>query len=221
VCSSSDEQREKRHSTAASQARNGTPLAGQDIRASFPRRPVIDLLINFYLQEINWLYEIIHPPSFLERYDTWWSKTEYINYDDIQFGILILRICCNSILFLPHAKYPTNNLIDIPLDLLAQRCHDAADRLDHFHPWKSSYLRVQQLFQKAIYEKGRARVKESWFLLNDAISIAQDLALHSEKISAEFTSVDMEMRRRLFWSLYVWDKFVSLHLSSQYNSSAN
>jgi hypothetical protein len=172
-----------------------------------PGRQIVDFLINHFLHEVNWIYETIHPPTFLERYSSWWLQPNYFGEEDIQFAVLILRLCACSLQFLPNSRYETENMFDISSDSLISSCHMTACKLDTFLPKPKSLLRLQQQFFHIHYLKNSSNIGECWNVLRDTISIAQDISLHKEV--REASEFDMEMRRRVFWNLYVWDRFMS------------
>jgi hypothetical protein len=57
----------------------------------------------------------------------------------------------------------------------------------------------------------------AWLYSGMAFRIAIDLGIHlpSEKLGGyvrKFSAEDIEIRKRLFWSCYTWDKAISLYL---------
>lgn len=61
-------------------------------------------------------------------------------------------------------------------------------------------------------------MKESWDVLSDAIHEAHELGLHLDLRKASGRSTieyDVEMGKRTFWNLWLWDKYVSSSLSPQ------
>jgi hypothetical protein len=166
---------------------------------------VVDFLIQHFLAEVNWLYEEIYPPTFLERYNSWWSLLAY-NNDSIQFGILILRLCVNSVQFLPHPSYPTDGLSQEPLDTLEARCNTAALELDKYQPRKPSLLRVQQLLIYIPTLSNAGKSEETYEALRDDLKEAQDINLFLEDKWYGLSEFEKEARRKTFWNLYVWDR---------------
>jgi hypothetical protein len=72
--------------------------------SQLPTRETVDFLVQYFLEEVNWLYEMIYPLTFLERYNAWWSQESYHGVDDVQFGVWILRLCVNSLQYVISSK---------------------------------------------------------------------------------------------------------------------
>lgn len=179
---------------------------GNDIAKHLPKRLVTDFLIQFFIQEVNWMYEMIYPAAFFEKYYLWWSQPNHYTDDDVQFGLLILRLCLNSLQALPHRNHPTDGVIDAPLAALERGLHAEACKLDICRPRVSSITRVQQLFFHVCYLKNNAEIKDSWFVLSDAVKEAHELGLHLDDTTANSNEFELEIRRRVFWNLYIWDR---------------
>ncbi|KAE9364628.1 hypothetical protein N431DRAFT_388872 [Stipitochalara longipes BDJ] len=173
----------------------------------FPSRKTVDFLIQHFLAQVNWLYEEIYAQTFLERYNSWWSQQDYHGEEDVQFGVLILRICVNSLEFLPHPKWPTQGVLDVPCDVLESRCNAAACKLDSYQPRKSSLIRVQQLVLYITTLINAGNTKDSHAMLAETVKEAQEINLTLEEKWEPMSEFDKETRRKAFWNLYVWDRF--------------
>ena len=199
-----------------SSAKAGTLTHGADnIKAKiklFPTRSVLNSLVQNFFKEINWIYEMVHPPKFLTRYETWWKGFPGSCTDDFEFAILILRLCAYSAQFLPSRTYTADTVDGIALNTIREHCHSLAnDLLAIYEPTleQQSPCSVQSLFFAACYSKNQGRMKEAWFQLGSAIRLAQDLGMHLEPSgpsTAHLNDLEKEMRRRIFWNLYIWDR---------------
>lgn len=45
----------------------------QRLSSVMPSRPQCDLLVNFYLEHVNWIFQTIHEPSFRREYGQFWE----------------------------------------------------------------------------------------------------------------------------------------------------
>lgn len=174
---------------------------------------MVDFLVQHFLAEVNWLYEEIYPQTFLEIYNSWWSQPNYYGEEDIQFGVLILRICVNSLEFLPHPKWPTHSVLDIEPDALESRCNAVACKLDGYQPRTPSLLRVQQLvlYVATLFNAGNA--KDSHAMLAETVKEAQEINLSLEEKWEPMSEFDKEIWRKAFWNVYVWDRYVELPIT--------
>ncbi|EEH33528.2 hypothetical protein PAAG_04578 [Paracoccidioides lutzii Pb01] len=174
----------------------------------FPDRHVVDFLIQYFLQEVNWIYEMIYPPTFMERYTSWWLQPAYQESDDIQFGILILRLCACSIQLLPHPNYPHEGTFQCSLRELETRCKSSANILDTFRPRNMSLTRIQHMFYHAAFLANESNLRENWIILSDIVKEAHMLELHLENPKVKVTEFEMEMRKRIFGTIHMWDKLM-------------
>lgn len=181
-----------------------------------PERSVTDILIQHFLKEANWIYEMIYPTTFLERYNQWWSQP-CRTLEDLEFAALLLRLCSYSAQFLPSKTYTAATIVGMTLSAIREQCDAAATKLTRSPSFKgpSSILRVHQFFFAACYLKNEGRMKESWDLLSEAIREAHDLGLHLDQPKTDgqlISEYDLEMGKRTYWNLWLWDKFMSIVL---------
>ncbi|KAH6689399.1 putative Zn(II)2Cys6 transcription factor [Leptodontidium sp. MPI-SDFR-AT-0119] len=100
------------------------------------------------------------------------------------------------------------------LNALAQKAqHSLALRLTS----ASSISIVQALLQQSARDFAFGNSSQAWLYSGMAFRIAIDLGIHlpSEKLYGYVRSLaaeDIEIRKRLFWSCYTWDKAISLYL---------
>lgn len=149
---------------------------------------------------------MIYPATFLEIYNSWWPQLTHDTDDDIQFGLLILWLCLNGLQAIPHPKQPAHGIICTPLGVLENELYINAQKFDFRRPRVPSLVRVQQLFFHTCYLKNSGEIKESWFVLDAAVREAHELGLHLEDPGIQLNDFEKEIRRRTFWSLYVWDR---------------
>lgn len=189
------------------------PVIPAHLRARFPSRPVADFLIDMFIREINRIYELIHPSSFMPRYNSWWKDfTSSCDVDDesMDFGLLILRLCVLSLQCLPHPNYPTVGLLNVHPRALKRQLYTLANSLEQpqylARNRKRSLASIQHQYYHICYLKNNAQIRECWFLLSQTVNDAHAIGIHLEKPVDPVDGLEMELRRRTFWSLYIWDK---------------
>jgi hypothetical protein len=71
---------------------------------------------------------------------------------------------------------------------------------------------VQALLQLSARDLAYGRISQAWLYSGMAFRMVSDLGLHhsTSKIVGlgQLNPEDLEIRRRLFWSCYFWDKYV-------------
>ncbi|KAL8778500.1 MAG: hypothetical protein Q9213_007391 [Squamulea squamosa] len=188
-----------------------------ELLLKIPHRTVTDVLIQHFFTEANWIYEMVDLTTFLERYDDWWSHP-CRNVQDVEFAALLLRLCSYTAQFLPSQNYTADTILGASLSTIRQECDTIANALASTQFVKSSstsIVRIHQLFFRACYLKNEGDMKGSWDVLSEAIREAQELGLHLDlrKGQGKFTSeYDVEMGKRTYWNLWLWDKFMSIIL---------
>ncbi|KIW80586.1 hypothetical protein Z517_07202 [Fonsecaea pedrosoi CBS 271.37] len=81
----------------------------------------------------------------------------------------------------------------------------------------SSIPTIQALLQQSAREVVFGRSSQAWTFSGVAFRMALDMGIHlpSDKLQTfvkSLTAEDIEIRKRLFWSCYTWDKILSLYL---------
>jgi hypothetical protein len=81
---------------------------------------------------------------------------------------------------------------------------------------------IQALLQQSARDVACGRSSSAWLYSGMAFRMAIDLGLHVspdklQQYSTSLSSEEIEIRKRLFWSLYAWDKHISLYLGRMPN----
>lgn len=70
------------------------------LRSALPSRSMCDLMVNYYLDHINWMFQITHVPSFRRQYEDFWEAKAGQEMD-FMFAALLFTIISVSALFIP------------------------------------------------------------------------------------------------------------------------
>lgn len=180
------------------------------IQQLMPKKTVIDDLITTFFRQINRIYEMIYEPVFMQQYNDWFAQYDQSIISDIDFALLILRLCSLSAQISPYCRNSDKRNTSFCLNSarrLERKLYHLATDFESQRPRKYSILTVQHIFFHVCYLKNKSQIKDSWLLLADAIKIAHEIGLHLEKgPDSGFSELDRELRRRTFWNLYVWDR---------------
>ena len=75
---------------------------------------------------------------------------------------------------------------------------------------------VQALLQLSARDLAYGSISQAWLYSGMAFRMVTDLGLHHSTakivLLGHLSAEDLEIRRRLFWSCYFWDKAISLYL---------
>jgi hypothetical protein len=89
---------------------------------------------------------------------------------------------------------------------LTERFSDAAEELSRsFEASRTSIERVQEQFLKGAWLKSESKIVESWHALSRTIREAQELGIDKDAGIEDLCEFDIEIRRRLWTLLYIWD----------------
>ncbi|GKZ18248.1 hypothetical protein AbraIFM66951_000421 [Aspergillus brasiliensis] len=190
---------------------------------TIPPKPYTDILVQYFLSEMNDQYYCLYPPTFSHDYATWWSGKANGQSLTPAFTALLLHVCACAILYLDvETRQQLESDLGENYTSLSEQYHHAAKQLSNtIGPGKGGLTQVQQLFLGAIWYKTEALFVESWHALGSAIHEAQELGMHRSSSKAKVSEFEREMRRRIWCLLYTWDWQISLLLSRPFiiNSS--
>lgn len=89
---------------------------------------------------------------------------------------------------------------------LTERFSAAAEELSRgFDASRTSIERVQEQFLKGAWLKSESKIVESWHALSRTIREAQELGIDKDAGIEDFCEFDIEIRRRIWTLLYIWD----------------
>ncbi|KAI5919056.1 hypothetical protein F4810DRAFT_689423 [Camillea tinctor] len=180
-----------------------------------PHRKVIDFLIEYFVSDLDWMKQIIHPPSFLTRYQRWWTKDRPISVADFEFAVLIARVCSYTTQFLPSPFHTVDNICGLPLIDIRNTCSDIGDKLAEAClsvDWKGSVVRVQHILFAALKFSCEGRTDKFWEGLAFASREAQKAGIHTDTGMNGSDELEKEVQRRTLYSLYVLDSHLSRQL---------
>ena len=181
------------------------------------KRPAITIADFLTVLRID---QLIYPPRFLAQYQRWWSLERPMSVVDIEFAVLLLRICSYASQFLPSPTHTIDRIRGMLLADIHNACDDIATnlsvtcaRLDA----RGSLLRVQHLAYDALISSCEGRISASWETLSCTIRVAQRVGIHSGTVTwmHGIDEIEREMRRRTFCNLYIWDRYEDWHRESR------
>ena len=160
---------------------------------------------------------LVHPPRFLARYRSWWALERVTLVVEVDFAVLLLRICSYASQFLPSPSYTLDRVRGVLLSDIRSACDEVADSLAAISSavdGRGSLVRVQHLVFFGLRCQMEGRGDAFWDALSRAIRIAQSVGIHSEAANARpgVDEIEKEMGRRTFCNLYVLDSLLSRQL---------
>ncbi|KAG8158489.1 hypothetical protein KVR01_011611 [Diaporthe batatas] len=179
-------------------------------------RPVIDVLVRYFVAEVNWIDQLLHPPWFLSQYQKWWNL-DTLSLASVEFAILFLRVCCYASLFLPSPSHTIDSVKGVSVVNIRRSCEDVIKALlpicRQLDP-RGSLVRVQYIAFAGLASISVGPMDAFWEHVSCASRVAQQIGLHldSSLWPESMDGIEKEMRRRMFCNLYVWDSCLSKRL---------
>ena len=161
--------------------------------------------------------QLVHPPWFLARYQRWWALERVTLVVEVDFAVLILRICSYALQFLPSPSYTLDKIRGVLLSDICNTCDETAESLaaiSSAFDGRGSLIRVQHFAFFGLRCQMEGRRDALWDALSRAIRVAQSVGIHNEAAKARpgVDEMEKEMGRRTFCNLYIWDSHLSRQL---------
>lgn len=155
-----------------------------------PPRNVADRLLNQYYATMHSNLPIIHWPSFLQQFEAVYNRRRHLDSASSDWIALLFAVfACGTL-------HPTMQNGQEYLEI----SRGLSD------PWTDDYTldHARSTLLASIYLTETNRKSAAWTWLGSCIRISQDIGLHHEL--GPWSEVEGEMRRRVWWSIYVWDR---------------
>ncbi|KAF4241329.1 hypothetical protein CNMCM6805_002429 [Aspergillus fumigatiaffinis] len=180
----------------------GQPQANVNVLALHPEQAQIFRLWQTYLENVNPLLKVTHTPTLQPR-----IVDAVSDLGDIHptLEALMFSIYCIAVMSLTDEECH-RLLKSSKEDLLARYRLGCRQVLIKCRPWQFTNvdgLTAVYLYLVSVSPQTDPRSLSS--MLAAALRIAQRMGLHNESTYTRYTAVEAEMRRRLWWSLVIFD----------------
>ncbi|KAK9492068.1 fungal-specific transcription factor domain-containing protein [Lipomyces doorenjongii] len=171
-----------------------------------PPRPYVELMVKIFFSDANF-YQTLNESAFWDSLRQWWELPDRAG--SIAMPMLTFRLMSIAIQFVPMEHLATLRQIDHSLETLSKDYSQAASELAELLP--DCIDRVLEGLLRGVWLKYESRMKESWYCLATVVRMAQEIKLHIEEPNSAL-SYERERRRRLWWTIYHWDRCMGLLL---------
>lgn len=170
---------------------------------SLPPKHVADRLMSLYHGSVHLYAPHMHWPTFVQEYEEVYRAGSFQNCRRIWISLFHAVLACGTLIDPPtntNEESEGARLLEI-----AMKSNDIwSDELTLDH------VRISLLC--SIYFMETNLRSPGWVWLGAAVRAAQDLGLHIDQ--GNYSPMDAEIRRRTWWSVYAWDRFVVAFVSS-------
>lgn len=162
---------------------------------NLPPKHVADLLLRQYHSSVHQITPVLHWPSFSHEYETLY-RNGALQAVPPAWGSLLFSVFACGVL------HPAESS-DMHLD--QGKVYLEASRM-LINPWTDDFTldHARAALLTSIFLTEMNMKSAAWVWLGSALRIAQDLGLHFE--IGTWCAIEGEMRRRVWWSIYIWDR---------------
>ncbi|KAM0263351.1 hypothetical protein ACHAQJ_001207 [Trichoderma viride] len=200
-----------------------------------PSRAYVDTLTVVFFEEFGWQYSLIDQNIFADQLAAFYgaSYDSAVNGQSLQpelfsFPSLLFQVLALALQFLPlsYERLLGDLCLGSSIDYLAEKFSATGVALSALlEKDRENLVSVQASFHRVCWLKNCGRVTESWHALGQAIMDAKEIGLHREDGKVEVDDAEtactrlwtIEMRRRVWLNLYLWDSEMSMVLGKPMN----
>lgn len=177
------------------------PIACQPhfLHPSFPLPEVHvgEALLSSYYQAIHNTIPILHWPQFVQAYDSIKHKKDTEGIAPEWGSVLFAVFACGIL-------YNTDPNIRMLYPLNGKEYINVSRQLTDLFNDEFSIEHVQSALLTSVFLCELNCKSAGWTWLGVTVRIAQDIGLHRD--SGPWPVVEGEMRRRVWWGIYAWDR---------------
>lgn len=173
---------------------------------TLPPMDVMRTLLEEYFDAVHWFSLVIYEPRFRTRFQ---SIEDGLAYPSQKTFLVLLSVVLGMGAWYRSHKggvdlyHPDEDWRAWGLSLITGAGSQLTDLMDH-----SSVASVQTCILLGSYYVYHGKPNLSFALLGATIKTAQAIGLHREPARGEFE--DIEERKRVWWTIYTWDRFASV-----------
>ncbi|KAH1450630.1 hypothetical protein KXX58_004774 [Aspergillus fumigatus] len=164
-----------------------------------PPKDVANHLLAQYYSCIHCVLPIIHWPSFMVEYENVYRNGSLVGVPREWAAVLFGVFACGSLHTLDRNREEEGK------EFIKTSCGVIDVWQDNFTLDQARCALLVSIF---LYEVNS--ISASWVWIGSAVRIAQELGLHIE--SGPWPVVEREMRRRVWWGMYAWDRLLALEM---------
>lgn len=179
---------------------NGPPARYPHDDLPLPPKHVADRLLSHYHGSVHVYAPHLHWPTFSRECDELYRAGTFKGVEYSWVAIFFAVLACGTLMDHPGSKTAPDTEGKKFIQLSMRSIDFTNDDLELDH------VRVNLLLSIYHMEMNVRSTGRVW--LAAAMNIAQDLGLYSDR--GPYGPFEAEMRRRVWWSLYTWDRYAEL-----------
>jgi hypothetical protein len=181
--------------------RNETDSKTERPAAIISNLPHLSQDIDQFFSNLYPIWPIIEEASFRE----WLEHPDQIDHSQ---ACLILSICALSALHIPESSAPPEEPRKRRAQRFIRQCLQLRSNFDYIE--SATILTVQTSFFLSVAEVELQKVRASWFLLREAIMLAQDLRYYDNSLPQDLNQAERLSIRRTLYVLSLTERGLTL-----------
>ncbi|KAI7213294.1 hypothetical protein KC333_g6669 [Hortaea werneckii] len=177
------------------------PLYGHS-NTPLPPKQTADRLLSHYKGSVHVYAPMLHWPTFIQDYENVYRAGTFQHIRRIWVCLFFAVLGCGTLMD-PQPNGPVQEGEGDGYIATSLRVLDMwSDELTLEHACSSLLT--------SIYYLENNKRSPGWLFIGAAVRIAQDIGLQNDR--GPYPPFEAEMRRRVWWSIYNWDRIVSLEI---------
>lgn len=164
-----------------------------------PPKDLADHLLAQYFSCIHSVLPVLHWPIFVTEYEKVYRSGSLLGVSTEWAAVLFGVFACGAI----HTNEP--NREEESKKYVRTSCGIIDVWQDNFNLDRARAALLASIFLYEVNSKSA-----SWVWIASAVRVAQEIGLHID--SGPWPAVEGEMRKRVWWGLYAWDRLLALEM---------
>jgi ribosomal protein L37AE/L43A len=170
-------------------------------RPELPAKHMADHLLHSYYAAIHTVIPILHWPTFEQEYEDVYKAGSLQRVPPVWSSLLYAVLAIGAIFSAdPNVSRPQQGKEYIETSLMLVDLWNDDFVIDHARGALLTSIFLTEMNLKSA----------AWTWLASSVRISQDIGLHTE--TGPWPTIEGEMRRRVWWGIYAWDRLISLEL---------
>ncbi|EMC92334.1 hypothetical protein BAUCODRAFT_78329 [Baudoinia panamericana UAMH 10762] len=172
------------------------------VNTPLPPKNVADRLISHYRASVHVYAPMIHWPSFIQDYENAYRAGTLLHSRHRWVALFFAVLACGTLMDSQPNGSAQEQEGAAYLDMCIRTVNTWSDDIS-IDSVRTTLLISTWFFESNLRSAG-------WVWLGSSIRLAQDKGLHTDR--GPYPPLEAEMRRRVWWSVYNWDRITSLEL---------
>lgn len=163
-----------------------------------PTRALASNLVDLFFEHVFPLYPFVHEPTFRKRFAATYGDNPEMDVPWQSTLNLVFAFGCDYLELPPDQIYELSQLFHRRgSELILSVCFDT-----------TTLEVIQALLLLSAHLQSTMQYNRVWTSIGCVIRSAQGLGLHMDPSAWDISTIDKEMRKRVWWGIYALDRWV-------------